>query len=163
MKLHMRSCAVAAAVCAAVVALTIPSVAAAAGAQQFDIPFSGVGLNPCSGEEVAIEGVFHDVVRAGVGAEDAAGGSHFVIHQNVHLSGVGLTTGARYELDNSTNVSGYSSTGTTEVTTVQPFTFVGQGTVPNFTFFVHQHITITPSGDVTSQIDVTTGGCQSAA
>jgi hypothetical protein len=95
MKARIETRTLGAILCAAVVALAISQAGASAGTQQENIPFSGVLFNPCNGEQVAAEGSFHNVTRVDT---DASGGSHFFFHQNAHLSGIGLTTGAHSPL-----------------------------------------------------------------
>ena len=147
-------------ICCGVVALVGASVAAADGAQQQDFPFNGLLFNPCNGEQVAAEGVFHNVVRVD---SDASGGNHVLIHQNVHLSGVGLTTGDRYVLNATTDLGSYNMPFTTTVHQSQPFHFIAQGSSPNFTLIVRFHLTINHFDEVKSEFDSVTTYCQGEA
>ena len=157
MKARIETRTLGAILCAAVVALAISQAGASAGTQQENIPFSGVLFNPCNGEQVAAEGSFHNVTRVDT---DASGGSHFFFHQNAHLSGIGLTTGARYTLATTTHEFSYNQPFTTVQAANVPFQFVAQGNIPNFEAVFQFHITINHEGVVTAEIANIEESCQ---
>jgi hypothetical protein len=100
-------------------------------------------LNPCNGEMVATEAEQVENITL-VTNEN---GTHFSVVTNIHGSGTGLTTGAKYQL--SAVSTAHSSEGGAENQTLwQDFVFNGQGDVPNFLVQLTEHFTINANGEL---------------
>jgi hypothetical protein len=114
-----------------------------------DIPVSGTLFNECGGEDVAFSGAFHIVIHS---TSDGAGGLHSDITLNWHgVTGVGLTSGARYQMpEEHHSVENFNSENGFTASNSDNFRLIGQGPdnnqVVNFLF----HLTITPDGTVTA-------------
>jgi opacity protein-like surface antigen len=114
------------------------------------IPISGTVVNPCNGELVPFTGDLHLLFRV---TFDQAGGLHVGVHEDIQATGVGATTGAKYELNAVLNEEvnyGFvlGGNGAAEETIVESELFVAQGSAPNFVLKLLEHITITPDGTV---------------
>ena len=108
------------------------------------IPFpSSAVFNPCNGEQVNVSGNIH--LSAGVTA-DGSGGLHLRSHiNNQDVSGIGATTGSRYQLPSTSNTSAYLGKATTFTATLDS-RFVAQGSTPNFSLSQVFHITVDANG-----------------
>jgi hypothetical protein len=125
------------------------------------IPFSLIAFVPCAndgaGEEVLVTGTLHVLEHVTI---DARGGLHVKIHfQPQGATGVGLTTGDTYHATGVTQEH-FNATGVFNDTFINNFRMIGPG--PNNNLLVHQtiHITITPNGDVTSDVVNTSVECR---
>ncbi len=124
----MRNVLSAAATLLAVIALITP--ASAEVLSNVTIPASMTVRNPCNGEDVAITGELHAVLRQTMRGD---GGVNLGINQNAHGTGEGLTTGAKY-------IVNFTEIGSVSSSFQPPFSFtvvsrrnvLGQGKVPNF-------------------------------
>ena len=135
----------------ATVGLTAAAASQAAVVLNDTFPISGTVINPCNGELVPFTGDVHIVIRE---TTNGAGGFNFGIHENIHATGTGAPSGAKYELNAVVNEEinnfFFTGPGATEATIVLNEVFAAQGNVPNFTLKILEHITITPNGDITS-------------
>lgn len=118
------------------------------------VPITLFVFVPCAndgtGELVELTGTLHVLTHVTI---DDRGGLHVKTHfQPQGVSGVGLTTGDKYQGTGVTQQRFNATAGITD-TFVNNFRIVGQG--PGNNFLVHQnvHITITPNGDVTAAVD----------
>jgi hypothetical protein len=120
-------------------------------------PISLTVFVPCGaagglGEFVALSGNLHDLFTMTI---DGNGGIHLDVSDNPQgVSGVGLTTGNKYQGTGVTRF-GTSSTagGTSEFTFLNNFRIIGSG--PGNNLMVHEdfHVTVNPDGTVTSYHD----------
>jgi hypothetical protein len=125
------------------------------------IPITLVAFVPCAnggaGELVELTGTLHVLLHT---TADGRGGFHVKSHfQPQGVSGVGLTTGDKYQGTGVTQDEFHVTAGITE-TFVNNFRIIGQG--PDNNYLVHEnfHITITPNGDVTALHDNLSIECQ---
>jgi hypothetical protein len=132
--------------------LVLGTVGSALAAQVLNeqVPVDGTITNDCNGEQVAFQGFIH--IREAV-TTDASGGQHISITENGHdITGVGLTTGAKYvipvALHEDVNVNGNNPEN--NVTLTETLDVLAQGKVPNFKIKVLQHVTINANGEITS-------------
>jgi hypothetical protein len=138
-----------------------PSFAAAPSTQIVVNPISITKFVPCAdgglGEDVSLSGTIHSVFHVTL---DGLGGAHVVvIHNPQDVSGVGLTTGAKYQ-GVGTHMDVFNATVGVEETTVTTSQLIGQG--PGNNFLVHDvvHTTVLASGVVTSFQDHVTVECK---
>jgi hypothetical protein len=106
---------------------------------------------------VSLSGTIHSVFHVTL---DGLGGAHVVvIHNPQDVSGVGLTTGAKYQ-GVGTHMDVFNATVGVEETTVTTSQLIGQG--PGNNFLVHDvvHTTVLASGVVTSFQDHVTVECK---
>jgi hypothetical protein len=85
-------------------ALAAPAAASADPTTQANVPISFTTWSQCpevSSEQVAWEGVMHVTYSY---TANPAGGLRELFHGNIHLAGVGLTTGDRYLANGSSNL-----------------------------------------------------------
>jgi hypothetical protein len=125
------------------------------------IPFSLIAFVPCAndgaGEDVLVTGTLHVLSHVTI---DAQGGLHVKQHfQPQGATGVGLTTGDTYHATGVTQEE-FNFTGGFTDTFINNFRWIGQG--PDNNLLVHQtiHVTITPTGEVTSEVDNTSVECR---
>jgi hypothetical protein len=103
-------------------------------------------VNPCNGEIVVLTGTAHVVAEE---TFTPSGNIHVSTHINaVGVSGVGMTTGAKYSISNSLTEE-LTFAGATEETVNDTFRIIGQGQVPNFNLHELIHVTINANGTVT--------------
>jgi hypothetical protein len=152
-----------------VIVLTTLAGAAAARAQAItvttneQIPFSLIDFVPCAnggaGEEVLVTGTLHVLTHVTI---DARGGLHVKLHvQPQGASGIGLTTGDTYRGTGVTQEHfNFNASGGFTDTFINNFRLIGQG--PGNNLLVHQtiHVTVTPNGDVTSEVENTSVECR---
>jgi hypothetical protein len=142
----------------AVAVITVGMVRLARAAVIFngDVPIVASVVNECNGETVVLSGVGHEVIDQTV---STSGNLHFSTHFNGQgVSGVGLTTGAKYSLSNSVNEQ-ETLAGASEETINQTYDVIGQGQVPNFVVHSLLHITVNANGTVTAFVDNFTSTC----
>ena len=144
------------ATCLVITLATLAGAAAARAAAitettNLQIPLTLEVFVPCAndgaGELVELTGTLHVLLHI---TTDGRGGFHVKSHsQPQGISGVGLTTGDKYQATGVTQDVFHLTAGITE-TFVNNFRIIGQG--PGNNFLVHEnfHITITPNGDVTA-------------
>lgn len=119
-------------------------------------PFSF--FNNCTGEFVS--GVVN-VKSTTHFTADTNGGFHATIHDVFNGRAVGETSGINYVGPQTDHESFHaSSSGALEDTFTLNFRFISQGSADNILTHVLFHITITPNGDVTSEIDNITDTCR---
>ena len=119
-------------------------------------PFSF--FNNCTGEVVSgvvnVKGTIHETI-------DASGGFHSHIHEVFNGRAVGETSGIQYVGPQTDHDSFHvSSSGALEDTFTLNFRFISQGSADNILTHILFHITITPNGDVTSEISNITDVCR---
>jgi hypothetical protein len=107
-------------------------------------------LIPCAngglGEIVSLSGNLHDLFHITI---DGRGGGHFRVHDNPQgITGVGQTTGAKYQATGVTQSQTNFTVGSTD-TFINNFRIIGQG--PGNNFLVHEnfHVTVNANGTVT--------------
>ena len=134
-------------------ALLVPT-SVMAGATNTTIKFSDTFpfsfFNNCTGEFVSgivsVKGTIHETI-------DASGGFHFRIHEVFNGRAVGETSGIRYVGPQTDHESFHvSSNGGLSDTFTLNFRFISQGKADNIQAHLLFHITITPNGDVTSEL-----------
>ena len=107
-------------------------------------------LIACNGEAVHFTGNADTLVRL---TEAGSGRVTIGQHVTMHLSGVGETTGAHYNLNSTVNfhtTQDVESGGTAVFTDRERVVVTAGGGQPNFKFFILVHATTTPNGDNTS-------------
>jgi len=121
-----------------------------------EFPISLTVFIPCAaggtGEFVALSGDLHDLFHV---TFDGNGGFHLDAQDNPQgVSGVGLTTGDKYQGTGVTR-SDFNGTagGTIVYTAVNNFRIIGSGPGNNFLVHDNFHITVNPNGTVTSSHD----------
>jgi len=127
------------------------------GADHGSFAFDSTVFVPCAnggaGETVDVSGslnfVFHSFF-------DSAGGQHLQLKSNLQgVSGIGLTTGTKYQMSDSEtfvfNVA--ADDAPNETTTVSNMRVTGQGPGNNFLLHETAHFTINANGTVTAQHD----------
>lgn len=119
-------------------------------------PFSF--FNNCTGEVVSgvvsVKGTVHETI-------DANGGYHFHLHEVYNGRAVGETSGIQYVGPQTDHESfNASSGGALEDTFTLNFRFISRGSADNILTHILFHITITPNGDVTSEISNITAVCR---
>ena len=119
-------------------------------------PFSF--FNNCTGEVVSGVVSFKTTVHETI---DASGGYHFHLHEVYNGRAVGETSGIQYVGPQTDHESFHvSSRGALEDTYTLNFRFISQGSADNILLHILFHITITPNGDVTSEIENITDVCR---
>jgi hypothetical protein len=128
-----------------------PSFRASAFTQITNFPIDISIFVPCAtggiGEVIEVSGNLHDIVHV---TSDGNGGFHMKTHDSPQgISGVGLTTGLKYNATGVTQDNFAIRVGQHE-TFVNNFRMVGQGPGNNFAIHEDFHITIDANGVVTS-------------
>jgi len=125
------------------------------------IPFTQVLFVPCAadgaGEEVLVSGDLHILTSVTM---DQSGGGHLRAHvQPQGISGVGLTTGDKYQATGGDHLETNFQFGR-EFTEVSNFRLIGQG--PGNNFLVHQtiHFTINANGTLTTDVNHVSAECK---
>jgi hypothetical protein len=106
--------------------------------------------NVCNGEEVALQGTLH-LVEQGEPVEGAPR-QHVVVHQNSQrLTGVGLQTGERYNVNLIINDAFNARVDRANITTIEAIiNVVSRGSGENFQIQTVLHITTNANGETTS-------------
>jgi hypothetical protein len=152
------------ATCAVGLALAGTVGAASQGADRGSFAFDSQVFVPCAnggaGELVELTGslnfVFHSIF-------DQAGGMHLQLRSNLQgVSGVGMTTGAKYRAsDSETFVFNVDADDAPEAnTTISSFHVIGQGKGNNFVLHEAAHFTVNANGDTTAQHDYFSVDCK---
>jgi hypothetical protein len=134
--------------------------AAAAGAQATttttseQVPVTVFAFVPCAnegaGERVVLTGTLHVLTHVTI---DDQGGLHVQQHfQPQGVSGTGLTTGDDYRGAGVTRTE-FNAAAAFELTSINNFRIIGEGPDNNFLVHSNFHLTVTPSGDVTTVVD----------
>ena len=113
-------------------------------------------VNPCNGEVVNLSGSAHEVDRVTFNGTTIHIGTHF---DAGGVSGVGATTGAKYSVNDTFDVSFNLAAGANE-SVGEDFHLIGQGGVPNFVLHTKFHITVNANGQVTSFFDNVSAECR---
>ncbi|SMD43329.1 hypothetical protein SAMN00777080_1919 [Aquiflexum balticum DSM 16537] len=101
------------------------------------------------GELVDIEGEFHVVTNS---VTSNSGNTTSKYHINLKGTGVGQTSGAIYQVNETINETSNSAKGF-NVTFNRSFSLIGQGKAPNFKGNITYHITINANGELTAEVD----------
>ena len=135
-----------------ILALLLTAPALAEVTTNIQVPLDMYVFVPCVPEMIHITGELHILLTVTVTPNTLHFTSHF---QPMGVSGVGLTTGDKYQgtgvTRQSVNVNGVVYPY--NYTYVNNFRMIGQG--PGNNFMVHQnvHLTINANGEVTAQVD----------
>lgn len=144
------------ALAAVLMALTLTLPALADTVYNVTYPVSYLIGNPCNGENVVVSGNEHDTYHI---TYDNNGGYHADMHANLQdVTGVG-DQGNTYHIpgvyhDTVNGKVGY------EETTTETFSFISQGSAPNFIMHFDFHITVNADGTVTSYHNNFTAVCR---
>jgi hypothetical protein len=128
------------------------------GAVPIDLDVFVPCANGGTGEVVHLSGQLHVLIDA---TPNAAGGLHLKEQaQPQGLSGVGLTTGDKYQGTGVTQEELNLTPGAAEFTFVNNFRIIGQG--PGNNYLVHEvsHFTINADGTVTANFDKLSVECR---
>lgn len=149
------SCAV---VVLSVLAVVFSGAPASAAASTFtasqEFPIALTAFVPCAaggtGEAVVLSGSLHDLFHVTL---DSHGGFLLVVLDNPQgVTGLGQTTGTKYQATGSTRLSFYGSVGFT-LTYNDNFLIIGQGTGDKLRVKVRLHLTVNANGTLTSVAD----------
>ncbi len=142
------------------VILALTMAANAAVTQNIKIPIDQILSGPCTGEDIELTGELHLLSTL---TEDGAGGYHAKYHANyAGVSGVGLTTGTKYQINGGFNTEyniaadGFPS----ETTAVANYGLIAPGKGNNYKGHALFHITVNANGEVTAEIDSFEVECQ---
>ena len=132
------------------------------GAQSFDVPLTLFVFVPCAaggaGEVVDLSGSLHVVEQFRFNPD---GTVHFISHFNPQgVSGIGETTGAKYQGTGVTQSEENVTAGAQEFTSVDNFRIIGQG--PDNNFLVHSvfHFTFNANGIQTATVTASSDQCR---
>lgn len=118
---------------------------------------------PCAnggvGELVELSGPLHTLITYTINGNNVSGKFHF---QPQGVSGVGLTTGDKYQATGVTQESFKDSlqNGQYQSSYINNFRIIGQGPDNNFLVHENSHITINANGDVTVTHDNFSSECK---
>jgi hypothetical protein len=117
-----------------------------------NVPLDGFVTIPKTGDVVHLSGPLHVTLHETI---DSAGGFHYKLQmQPQGVSGVDLTTGAKYQGTGVTqDMEIFTANGAVSLTFVDNFSIIGQGPDNNYTVHENTHFTINANGDVTAAID----------
>jgi len=126
-------------------------------------PFEFLIVNPCTGEEVLVNGTFSALVHV---TEDPNGGTHFKIYTSFWGRGVSAS-GAKYVVkghEQSHHITNIGGDSAFENTTPILTKYIRQGETPpndDFEAKVLFHTTINANGEITSEVvKVEEHGCK---
>jgi len=113
-----------------------------------DIPCANAG----AGETVQLTGILHVLTTFTINGNNVRGKFHY---QPQGISGIGLTTGDKYQATGVTQdeFKGSLVNGQFEETYVNNFNIIGEGKDNNLTLHENSHFTINANGVVTTVID----------
>ena len=139
------------------VALFGPTSASAAAETYMDnvrVPYDFYVYVPCAaggaGEDVYLSGTLHILFETTI---DSSGGFHTKSHfQPQGISGIGLTTGDKYQATGGTQDRFNGKVGSA-YTFVNNFKIIGQGAGNNFLVHENYHVTVNANGEVTAYVD----------
>ena len=117
-----------------------------------NVNFDAFVFIPKTGDVVHLSGPLHIVLEETV---DSSGGVHIKEHfQPQGVSGVDLTTGAKYQATGGTQVQDIvTSNGATKFDLVNNFKIIGQGPDNNFTVHENLHFQVNANGDLTATVN----------
>jgi hypothetical protein len=148
-----------AAVMATMVALAAGTASAQAETETFHQrgPYTRAVENPCTGEEVLIEGTFHAVIHTTLNDD---GTYHAVVRGNINATGTSVLTGDKYRFINTGGAEGYSGVGGQEVNN-EEFTYlvVSEGASPNFLMHFVVKVTFNTDGHPNTVVEAGTIRC----
>jgi len=122
------------------------------------IPITLVVDIPCAGELVVLNGPLHILISV---TFDNAGGFHMVGHfQPQGISGLGQTTGAKYQATGETEFQTNAKAVPFETSFVNNFKIICQGPGNNLLIHENMHLTVNANGTVTAVIDNTSFECR---
>lgn len=137
--------------------LTVPgraSVGSMMGAEGETIilrsPFNSVVFNPCTGESVEISGESQTIVHT---TQDENGGTHFNVHLLTIGHGMGLTSGTRYTINESSNYHINQQGCALDESLTEHVLVNSQGAADNFYIKFVLHLTIDANCQVRSTVD----------
>jgi len=150
------------AIVAMVVAATaalMPAAAPAGAAKSTFVPSTGTFFDFCTGELIELDGINHFVVST---TEVPGGGIHQVMHLNaLNFHGTGLVTGTRYTAVGANNsaLKFDMPQGATTTEVSVHLRLLSDG--PGADIFLDSlyHVTVTPNGDVTADVDTFETSC----
>ncbi|MCL6259564.1 hypothetical protein M3O96_10715 [Aquiflexum sp. TKW24L] len=119
---------------------------AIAQSSQGRIPFGGT-FDFC-GELIDLEGEIHVVANF---VESKSGNVMSKFHYNLKATGVGQTSGAAYQANETVNQTINGSKGFNETVTISTL-LIGQGKAPNYKYKVTFHITVNANGELTAEV-----------
>ena len=125
------------------------------------VPFSDVISIPCAnggaGEDVALDGFLHFLITETV---DRNGVRHTTTHfQPMGIFGTGLTTGDSYQATGVTRETVIGTEPPFEVTFVNNYRIIGQGTGNNLLIQEIFHLTVNANGQLTVSFDHLSEDC----
>jgi hypothetical protein len=125
------------------------------------MPIDIVVFIPCAaggaGELVELTGELHLLFATTLNSN---GGFHVKMHaQPQGVSGIGMTTGAKYQGTGVTQEEFNANAGVQQ-TTVNNFRIIGQGPGNNSVLHENTHITVNPDGTVTANVDNFSTDCK---
>jgi len=126
------------------------------------LPFADTFSVPCAnegaGEDVAVEGFLHVLITETV---DRNGVVHTTSHfQPMGISGTGLTTGDSYQATGITRDQINGTEPPFEITFVNNFRIIGQGTGNNLLIHEVFHVTVKANGELTVFVDHLSAECK---
>ena len=129
---------------------------AAVVTNEHDRTIIGPVTNDCTGEVIFATVNVHTLAAT---TQDAAGGIHETLHQNLSFAGTSETSGVHYVGHQTFDLAFNAKVG--EEQTVQlTFTLIGQGSAPNEVSTFIGHYTLLADGTVTSDFDNFRVRCQ---
>jgi len=123
------------------------------------IPVEGLLWSDCANEFIDLQGTAHTVISS---TDDGAGGTHFDMHIIIIVTGVGETSGVKYQGMAVENMSGNVRAGSFPAVFTDAWTIRGSAPQPNNTQVIKglTHVTVNANGDVTVVIDNLSSGCK---
>jgi hypothetical protein len=145
----------------AIIALLSPSTSNAKVITRIEMPLATTVTVPCaargSGELVDLIGIVHAVFSI---THDANGGLHIATHfNNAGVSGIGLTTGDKYQASGGDYFVSNSGGTENEFTFVNNFLMTAPGSGNNLRIHELVHVTVNANGEVTAEIENITVDC----
>jgi hypothetical protein len=145
----------------AMIALLFPSTSNSKVILQTEMPLFTTVVVPCAargaGEAVNLVGEVHAVFAV---THEGDGGLHIMIHFNyAGVSGIGLTTGNKYQASGGDHFVSNSGRPGNEFTFVNNFLMTAPGRGNNLRVHELVHVTTDTNGVVTADVDNTTVDC----
>jgi hypothetical protein len=130
----------------AVAALTPVAPARAQASNTTCQQFSDVIINSCTSEAIFVQA---ETCTSFVLTQDQAGGFHLRIHQETHGTGVGITSGNEYVINEVANQELNTKSLQLEENVVEDSLLISKGSLPNEIVKLTTHLTVNANGDVT--------------
>jgi hypothetical protein len=102
--------------------------------------------NSCTGEAILVQA---ETCTSLVITQDQAGGFHLQIHQETHGTGVGITSGNEYVINDVANQELNTKSLQLEENVVEDSLLISQGPAPNEIVRLSTHFTVNANGDIT--------------